>query len=151
MKMMLRAIMMATTILCMISGVQADEKITGNNCPKPSLNIDFEDPAQMQILEHDFIAYEECIKSYAIAMYERMAAINEVLENEVPKQSWTDENEDEQIKIIEEALETLEADGETLVRSRQDLEGLVRAILKNVPAKVFNQWDAETKIAADHQ
>lgn len=146
MKMMFRAIMMVTATLCMFSGVQADEQIAGNNCPKPSLNIDFENQTQMQMLEHDFISYEACFKDYAIAVFEKVTARKEVLDNEVPEESWTDENEDDQVEIMEEALENMEAYGEALERSRQDFEELVRAILEKVPAKVFNQWNAETKV-----
>ncbi len=145
-KMMFRAIMMVTATLCMFSGVQADEQIAGNNCPKPYLIIDFEDQTQMQMLERDFISYEACFIDYAIAVSEKVTARKEALDNEVPEESWTDENEDEQIEIMDEALETMEAYGEVLDRSRQDFEELVQAILERVPAKVFNQWDAETKV-----
>ena len=146
MKMMLRAIMMVTATLSMFSGVQADEQIVGNNCAKPYLNIDFEDQTQMQMLERDFISYEACFIDYAEAVSEKVSARKEDLDNEVPEESWTDENEDQQIEIMDEALETIEAYGVALDRSRQDFEELVQAILEKVPANVFNQWDAETKV-----
>jgi len=139
--------MMVAAVLSEFSGVQANEQITGNNCPKPYLNIDPEDQTQMQILERDFIAFEACFVDYAITVSEKVAAQKEALDNAVPEDSWTDENENEQIEIIEEALETIEAYGEALDRSRQDFKELVQAILEKVPANVFNQWDAETKVA----
>jgi len=144
--MMFRAIMVVTATLCVYSGIQADEQIAGNSCPKPYLNIDIEDQTQMQMLERDFISYEACFIDYAIAVSEKVSARTEALDSAVPDESWTEEDEDEQIEIMEDALEAIEAYGEALDRSRQDFEALVQTILEKIPANVFNQWDAETKV-----
>lgn len=145
--MIIRTIMIVTATLCLYSGVQANEQIAGNSCPKPFLNIDFEDQTQIQMLEHDFVSYEECVIDYAITMHEKVAALLDVINSEIPEESWTDESEDDQVKILDEAIETMEAYSAALVRSRQDFEELVQAILEKVPARTFNQWDAETKVA----
>ncbi len=58
-------IMLLSAISFLFSVVQADEQISGNTCPKPSLNIDFEEEAQVQMLEHDFKAYDACITDFA--------------------------------------------------------------------------------------
>ncbi len=147
MKTMFRTITMLAAILCATPGICADEQLAGNDCPEPYLDIDFSDPGQLQILEREFISYEACFIDYAIAISEKVSARKEALDEEVPEDSWTAEKEDEQIRAMDAAIRDLEAYGAALAKSRRDFERVVRAILKNVPAEVFNQWNAETKVA----
>jgi hypothetical protein len=147
MKKMIRSIVFVAATLCALTGVHADEQVASDICPKPYLDIDFEDQSHMQILERDFISYEACITDYAIAIVEKVRARKQALDTEVAEESWSEENEDEQTKAIEDALEDVEAYSEALARSRQDFERVVQAILGEIPADVFNQWGAETKVA----
>lgn len=144
---MLVAFVLGAAPNLVFSEAGADEQISQNTCPKPYLEIDYADEAQMQMLERDFIAYETCFLDYAIAISEKVNARKDALDKEVPEESWTAENEEEQVKAIEDAIEDLEAYGDALTRSRQDFEEVVRAILNEVPANTFNQWGAETKVA----
>ena len=147
MKTILRAITVITAALCVTPGASADEQVAGNNCPKPYLDIDVADSGQLQILEREFILYEACFIDYALALSEKVNARKAALDKEVPEDSWSAEREDEQIRAMDEAIKDLEAYGEALAQSRRDFKQVVRAILTKVPANVFNQWDAETKIA----
>lgn len=144
---MLVAFVLGAAPILAFSGTGDDEQIPPNTCPKPYLEIDYEDQAQMKMLERDFISYETCFLDYAIAISERVNARKDALDKEVPEESWTAENEEEQVNAIEDAIEDLEAYGDALTRSRQDFEEVVRAILNEVPANIFNQWGAETKVA----
>ena len=147
MKTRLRTIILLTATLCALPAICADEQVAGNNCPKPYLDIDFADQDQLQILEREFIFYEACFIDYAIAISEKVNARKKALDKEVPADSWTAEKEDEQIRAMDAAIKDLEAYGEALAQSRRDFEQVVRAILEKLPAKVFNQWNAETKVA----
>ncbi len=79
--------MMATATLGIFSGVQADDQIIDNSCPKPYLIIDIEYQTQMQMLDRDFISYEASVKENAIAVSEKVVAQKATLENAVPEKS----------------------------------------------------------------
>lgn len=138
--------MLLSAISCLFSVVQANEQISGISCTKPSLNIDFEEETQVQMLEHDFKAYEACITDFAMTAIEVVNRHKQVLDVEVTEESWTAENEQEQLALIEETLEIITAQQEALARAKQDLKDVIAAIVENVPVEIFNQWDVDSKV-----
>ena len=139
-------IMLLSAILFLFSGVQANEQISGITCTKPSLNINFEEETQVQMLEHDFKAYEACIIDFAMTANEVVIRHKQILDVEVAEESWTAENEQEQLALIEETLEIITAQQEALARAKQDLKDVIAAIVENVPVEIFNQWDVDSKV-----
>ncbi len=139
-------IMLLSAISFLFSVVQANEQISGSTCPKPSLNINFGEEAQVQMLEHDFKAYEACITDFATTSNEVVIRQERILDVEVPEESWTPENEQEQLALIEETLKIITAQQEALARAKQDLKDVIAAIVEVVPVETFNQWDVESKV-----
>ena len=142
-----RVIMLLSAISFLFSVVQANEQIGGSICPKPSLNIDFEEETQVQMLEHDFEAYEACITDFATTANEVVIRQKQILDVEVTEESWTAENEQEQLALIEETLKIITAQQEALAQAKQDLKDVIAAIVEVVPVEIFNQWDVESKVA----
>jgi hypothetical protein len=139
-------IILLFAISCSFSVIQANEQISGIICTKPSLNINFEEETQVQMLEHDFNAYEACIIDFAMTANELVIRHKQILDVEVAEESWTAENEQEQLALIEETLQIITAQQEALARAKQDLKDVIAAIVENVPVEVFNQWDVESKV-----
>ena len=140
-------LLIAVAVLFLFSGVQAQEHEGNASCAKPGLSIDFESEDQMRLLERDFVAFEACVIDYVTALHAEVSALNEAIASVTKNESLTAADEDEVIEFLSESLQTMESYRASVERATKDLEGVVQAILENVPAGVFNQWDAQTKVA----
>jgi hypothetical protein len=147
MKKWFHVIARVSAISCLFSVVQANEQLSDVSCTKPSLNIDFEEETQVQMLEHDFKAYEACIMDFAMTSNEVAIRHKQVIEVAMREESWTPENEQEHIALLEDTLEIAAAQQEALARATQDLKDVITEITENVPVDIFNQWDVISKVA----
>lgn len=99
------------------------------------------------MLGRDFVAYETCIIEFAVALSEKVAAQEEIVNGITQKDSWTDEDEEAQLRTLEQAIELIDSYNAALRSSSTELRGVVQAILEILPAAEFNEWDAQTKVA----
>lgn len=141
---MLRVFTIAAATLILLTGARADEQMVGASCVEPKLNIDVENESQIRLLEHDFVAYEACVIDYVSATHKELLALEEAVSDVVNEESSMDD--DEAVEFLEGVVEAMEMHREAIEGAKQNLEGMVRAILDKVPAKVFNQWNTATKV-----
>ncbi len=135
-----RAITRLLAAIALFSVVWADGQANDDSCAKPHLTIDFADETQVQLLAHDFAAYESCITDFILTTGDFVVARREAVERAVADESLS-------VEQIEAELVTLVEYQEAAGRAKQDLKTVIDAILEDVPARVFNQWDAESKVA----
>ncbi len=64
----------------------------------------------------------------------------------MPEESWTPENEQEHLALLEETLGIITAQQEALAQAKQDLKEVIAEIVEVVPAETFDQWDVESKV-----
>ena len=146
MKVVYPELAIAAAALCLYSAVQAAEQFGSANCAKPNLNMDFQNQAQIRMLEHDFGAYEACVVDYVSAVHAKVRALEKAVVDLTNEEPLADEYDGDTVEFLDEMVETMEGYKESVDHAKRDLEIVVQAILERVPARIFNQWDAETKV-----